>query len=472
MSKPKSVTGVFAAVLFFAFVVRGGMLLLTPDALARDTDDYRRLAENLVEHGTFGHGDTPTAFRPPLYPLLLTGYVALGDDSRVAIGLLHVLLGVATVAMVFLLGRWWGLGTIGATIATLLTACDPILLAQSTQIMTETPATFLVTAGLVMITWTLATSGVGCPENASASAIMKTDAPATTQRWNGSLIFLATGAVLSLGAICRPTLLLWVFAVGLALLVKTRNSRELTAPGEKSSRFLLPASYAAGAILVLCPWMIRNQIEFGRPIAATTHGGYTLLLANNPEFFEWLRTGDWGDVWRADHFNAEWDRHKPSDEIAANRLAYHEAWQNVGCEPGMFCYACLVRLGRFWSPLPHQVSADETTMRRLSRYIVAAWYALEFIFAGMGAWRIFQCRKTPHGFLQPWLYALLLVVSLTAIHSLFWTDMRMRAVVMPVVALAAAAALSKTHILTCIKKRFLTVSMIRACNFTIVHKNR
>ncbi len=440
MSTRKSVAGVFGVVLLFTFVVRGGVLLLTPDALTRDTDDYRRLAENLVEHGTFGRGDTPTAFRPPLYPLLLTGCVALGDGSRVAISLLHVLLGVATVAMVFLLGRWWDLGTIGATIAALLTACDPILLAQSTQIMTETPATFLVTAGLVMITWTLATSGIGCPENANASDIMKTDPLATTQPWNGFFICIATGAVLSLGAICRPTLLLWALAVGLALLVKTKNSRELTAPGKCLTQFHLPLMFALGMVLVLCPWMIRNQIEFGRPVAATTHGGYTLLLANNPEFYEWLRTGDWGDVWRADHFNAEWDRRKPSDEIEANRLAYHEAWQNICREPGMFCYACFVRLGRFWSPLPHQVSADETTMRRFSRYAVAAWYVLEFLLTGIGAWCIFQCRRTPHGFLQPWLYALLLVVSLTAIHSLFWTDMRMRAVVMPVVALATAAA--------------------------------
>jgi len=454
MNMPKSVTGVFAAVLLFAFAVRAGVLLLTPDALTRDTDDYRRLAENLVEYGTFGHNNTPTAFRPPLYPLLLTGCVASGDHGRMAIGLLHVLLGVATVAMVFLLGRWWGLGTGGATTAAVLTACDPILLAQSTQIMTETLAVFLVTAGLVMITWTLATAEGSCRENVSAGDIGKTDLPSAVQRWNCLLIVTAAGAVLSLGALCRPTLLFWALAVGLALLIKTRNSRELTAPGKRLTQAYLPVVFVLGMILVLCPWMIRNQFQFGRPVAATTHGGYTLLLANNPEFYEWLRTGDWGDVWRADHFNAEWDRRKPSGEIEANRLAYREAWQNICREPGMFCYACLVRLGRFWSPLPHQVSADETTMRRFFRYAVAAWYALEFLLAGMGAWRIFQCRRIPNGFSQPWLYALLLVVSLTAIHSLFWTDMRMRAVVMPVVAMMTAAALSKTHILTCNKSDF------------------
>ena len=78
-------------------------------------------------------------------------------------------------------------------------------------------------------------------------------------------------------------------------------------------------------LIVLSPWAIRNQVQFGRPIVTTTHGGYTLLLANNPEFYHWLRSGPWGSVWRADQFNADWNRRKPRDELQADRLAYAEA---------------------------------------------------------------------------------------------------------------------------------------------------
>ena len=53
-------------VLLLALLIRVGFLLLTPDAMQADPDGYRRLATNLVEYGTFGNGDTPTAFRPPL----------------------------------------------------------------------------------------------------------------------------------------------------------------------------------------------------------------------------------------------------------------------------------------------------------------------------------------------------------------------------------------------------------------------
>ena len=139
-------------VLLLALLIRGGLLLVVPDALVEDPDGYRQLAENLVEHGTFGKGDAPTAYRPPLYPLLLTGCVALGEYGRVAIGVLHVLLGVATVGLTLVLGRWWGLGNRGAAVAALLVACDPILLGQSAQVMTETLAAFLATAGLCALT--------------------------------------------------------------------------------------------------------------------------------------------------------------------------------------------------------------------------------------------------------------------------------------------------------------------------------
>ena len=102
--------------------------------------------------------------------------------------------------------------------------------------------------------------------------------------------------------------------------------------------------------------------------------------------------GPWGSVWRADRFNAAWDQRKPRDELQADRLAYAEAWQTIRREPGTFAYACLVRIGRFWSPLPHQVAADETPLRRLSRYAVAAWYVLEFALAAVGLWRITEGR--------------------------------------------------------------------------------
>ena len=208
---------------------------------------------------------------------------------------------------------------------------------------------------------------------------------------------------------------------------------------------------------MLSPWTIRNQLQFGRPIITTTHGGYTLRLANNPEFYDWLRHGSWGSVWQAEQFNADWDRRRPSDELSADRQAYDEAWQTIRAQPGMFLYACAVRVGRFWSPLPHQVAANESLLGRLSRYAVALWYVAEFALAIFGIWRVSRFSRPPicsssfplsHRALKcpalspsAWHWGLLLVLCLMAGHAVYWTDMRMRAPIMPVVAIIAAAGL-------------------------------
>ena len=79
-----------AAVLLFAAIVRGLTLWAFPAGLEQDVDGYRQLAENLRQTGVYGLRDTstpatvvrPTAFRPPLYPLMLTALVARTASLR------------------------------------------------------------------------------------------------------------------------------------------------------------------------------------------------------------------------------------------------------------------------------------------------------------------------------------------------------------------------------------------------------
>jgi len=131
-------------------LVRGGMLFL-PGALSDDPDGYRLLAENLVADHCLGTGETPTAYRPPLYPVLLAACLTLDPGGHVAIGVLHLVSGLVTVWLVWRLGILWGLGRY-APLAALLVAVDPILLAQSASVMTETVATLLTCVSLVCLT--------------------------------------------------------------------------------------------------------------------------------------------------------------------------------------------------------------------------------------------------------------------------------------------------------------------------------
>lgn len=431
--------------LGFALVVRGGILIGVSSSLRTDPDGYRRLAENLVEHGTFGDKDRPTAFRPPLYPLALSVCLAAEPWTRAAIGVLHLVLGLATVWLVFrMVDRAGSRGA--AILAGVLTACDPILVWQSTLVMTETMAAFWAALAVTLL--------IAAAERA------------------GSLRALGAGVCLGLATLCRPTFLPFAALVGLVALATVRRGsphvrRGSPAPAETSdrqvaseqerpsvqavtrsgdgpqqrwaqSRLALLGLGLVGLAIVLYPWIARNRIQFGHPIVTTTHGGYTLLLGNNPYFYEYLRSGPWGLAWEVKDLEqaraARAAERERLGELGADRLAYEEARENIRREPGMFFYSCLVRVGRLWSLVPHQITAQESGARRAMRYAVGLWYLVELPLAALGAAIWIRGRQQ-----AGWLWWILLALAFTAVHAVYWTDMRMRAPLMPGVAMAAAA---------------------------------
>ncbi|MFG0261902.1 MAG: hypothetical protein ACF788_05890, partial [Novipirellula sp. JB048] len=151
------------------------------DQFAQDPDAYRVIAETLSETGTFGLptasqtraasdrgapelGATmvarPTAFRPPLYPYLLSWLTPQGKLHPLLIGALHLGLGGLTVlCTVSIASRLIDRGRIGGAsmLAAALVVLDPILLQQSTLVMTETIAT--ASATLVIWFWVCRMSG-------------------------------------------------------------------------------------------------------------------------------------------------------------------------------------------------------------------------------------------------------------------------------------------------------------------------
>lgn len=389
------------ALLLLALVVRGRVILASRETLDDDPDGYRWVAESIYHDGVFAVRENPglpTARRAPLYPLVLAPSYFTGLPAPQVIGFLHVVLGLATVWATWRLGRQWNLPPGTSVAAAALVALDPLLLWQSAQPMTETMATLLAAAAL------LAVGRAAGEPSLVRSAV--------------------AGALLGLCVLCRPVFLVWLGLIGCVLTWRAVRARRV-AP---------LAALAAGAALVLAPWAIRNVRELGTPVITTTHGGFTLLLANNPDFYEYLRNGRWGAVWNgASIYDAQEQPLAPADEISLDRANYRQATENIRAEPAMFAWSCLARLGRLWNVLPHATSADESTARRGLRYAVAICYALEFTLAAAGVW--FLRGKL---FAPPWLWATLLVLSITLVHAFFWTDMRMRAPLVPVVALAAA----------------------------------
>jgi len=162
------------------------------------------------------------------------------------------------------------------------------------------------------------------------------------------------GACAALAVLCRPTFLPWVVVLATGLgWAKT---------SEVAKRLRMSLCFALAAALVLAPWAVRNQVQFGRPILTTTHAvtrcswETTLLLRASP-------LGALGTAWPADELNRSWleemSRSGPVDETRADRTAYAEAWHNIRRERRCSAYACLARIGRFWSPIPQQTDPGE-----------------------------------------------------------------------------------------------------------------
>jgi len=386
-------------------------MVLSPGALHDDPDGYRLLAENLVWQGQFAFNGVPTAYRPPLYPLLLTTCVIWGPAAPAAIAVVHVLLGVATVGLSYHLARQLGLGS-WSLLAAALVAVDPILLAQSAQVMTETLATFLVVVALLLL-------------------IRAGESP----RWDRCLW---AGVALGTVMLCRANLVVWV-PLAVCWIAWRRGWRD--------RGFFSLVTTGAGIVLTVAPWAVRNHVLFGRPVVTTTHGGYTLLLANNPWYYKHLQQYGWRRVWDAEKFNRQWEtkavRRRPADELRNQAAAYRASWNAIWKEPAAFLTATAVRIVNFWGVLPHRVSEQETPSRTVARWAVGCWYSLQWVLVIAGAAALAgRPRPRPplqwRNSLRQWMLGILLIASLTVVHAVFWSNMRMRAPAVPVLACVAA----------------------------------
>jgi 4-amino-4-deoxy-L-arabinose transferase-like glycosyltransferase len=395
---------VLALLLVLAVVVRGSVLVAGWDRFQDDPDGYRQLAVNLLEYGTFGQSQmrdgqiqhAPTAYRPPVYPLVLAAFgFATGVDTA-SVAILHLLLGVATVLLVVAVAApLYGWRVAGA--AGVLVTFDPILLNQSVLVMTETIAAFLA----VLAWWLLIRCGRPFP-------------------------CFAAGLVLAVAALCRPVSLIWL---GLAALVVLASSVKRRAWRE-------PAGFCLAAAVVLVPWALRNAYHFGRPIVTTTHGGYTIWLGNNQDYYDFLKTAPRGSVWDSAELDERYSQVRNefgADEVAADRWANQQAKQCIQRQPAMFVRACIGRVARLWGLVPNRLSPDESVVRRTARWGVALWYSAIFVLVLFAA---FCLRRQL--LRSPWHWAVLLAIALTGVHCAYWTDMRMRAPIIPMLCVAAA----------------------------------
>jgi len=250
----------FLLLALLAFVLHVAIAL----GLATDEPDdgrvYTRLAHNVVNAGVYSIDEQPplrpTYIRVPGYPLFIAAiYRVAGDWNNAAVRATQALVDTATCGLVALLAAWWAPATWdearrrrAALAAFGLAAVCPFPLIYPAALLTETLALFLGTGTVVL---TMAALEGRARERASRAA------------------WIATGALAGLAALVRPENGLYLAVAGAMLVLAgirdVGMGRRVPGALRRVARRSLVqgAALAAGFVIVLAPWTVRNAVVFG-----------------------------------------------------------------------------------------------------------------------------------------------------------------------------------------------------------------
>lgn len=400
----------WAAVLVIAavsrFVFAGAVVGFDAPPKA-DEGDYHAIAVNLNEgDGFVSFEGTPTARRPPAYPVFLAAlYTATGESPRAG-RVAQVWLGVAVVALTGWLARRVFGGTT-ALVAAALAALNPFLIFISGYLLTEN-------------LYLVALLGALCI------------APSPRALGASSPRALAVGALLGLATLARPTglpMFEWILAA-LLLFAGVSWRARATRAGVAMLAFAL----------VVLPWYVRNASIVGGWVL-TTHGGITFLQGNNEKV---ASVPQWRGGAAPLEVLPRFDELTKLDELSRDRLAWELGrdylrtnWRDV---PRVVVWKMVrfwrlksdmglsgIRSGWWWSK-------DSALGRLAAEVDVGFVYAVVVIPLFVAGWVVTWRRRRD----------LVLVYGVVAVHTgvaaLFYGSLRSRIPVEPVICALAAVA--------------------------------
>ena len=236
LSKGILVTLAFGVILRFVIFFLSVRSDATFWSTGNDAGAFILLAHNLVNHLGFSYAGVPTAFRPVLYPWLISVMMRLAPERWLE--LLRALQLVSALITVWACGilasRWGG----SRSLAIALALWMPTLVFFQPEVGTEAFCSMFVVLWLVCLTYALTRSSIWIPVAMGVLAGL-----ATLQRFNGALLIV-------IGPLVQ--------------FYYVRNWKRA-------------ALTLAIGILFVAPWIARNWIELGSPVFST-ETGYAMVV--------------------------------------------------------------------------------------------------------------------------------------------------------------------------------------------------
>jgi len=374
-------------VFLFAFVLRFSYcfffkenILYIQTHIFGDTQQYIRIANNFLSGKGLISSPQIIAYRPPLYPLFLSGVYYLFGDSYWPIRIIQSILDALTCIMVYFLSkRLFNIQT--AKISAYICAIYPFFIFFTGFELTETLFIFLLT--LTVLLWLKLKDLLSM----------------------GKSVFV--GILSGLTVLCRPSVLLFIILSFVVLFFLW---------GEEKRRKL--EILIVFTILTILPWSIRNFYHFKKFVPLTTMTGSSLWEGNNP-YAEGGPCQYWPDEIRG------------LSEIEKDQYLINATKEIIKESPFRFIRLMGRKFVRFWNIKPNYESFSSHLYNLVSffSYIPVMVTAIWGMFLTRRKWREI-------------LLFYLLFFSFTLVHVIFVGSVRYRVPVMTSMIIFSSYALS------------------------------
>lgn len=388
--------GVLASILALAVLARLVAMHVLHEPIVSDAAAYLEMARTLAGPGPMRDTYGNAAFYSPGYPFVLAGVYALGVTGLAAAQAINLFLGLISTLLMYLVTRQAGGRPFAALVAAAAYAVLIPAVADTAFVQRENLSVPLLLLFVLCVI-----------------ELARTRRPNT--------VAAITGIVYGAGLLAGASIILTVAAAIVAMLWRKPDLRAAATAA---------ATFAAGAALVVTPWLAHVDRELGRPVL-TTNGPFNLYVGNNPAAdgrFVSLRDTPIGAAWHG--LRAQ------EGELGATDQLGRLAAAHIRAHPAETIALSLKKLALFWLPdLPDNADTDHGAAITALRWLDVVQYLL---LAGLGLVAILRWRTRSQG-------ERLVIITLGAfwaIHAAAYVMPRYRLPALPLLAVLAAGVIT------------------------------
>lgn len=364
-----------------------------------DAAGYDNIAWNVAQYGEFSSiKGQPTFRRAPVYPIFLALiYKVFGHNLLIA-RIFQGLLGLLTCWIIFKLGLLlYNYKT--SMLAALCALFYPFFIYYTGMLLLETMLVFLITLSLYFIVRSQSTPTIGT-------------------------VFLSA-FTLSMAYLCKPVIAPFTF-LSLCILIYFWGVKKIKS-------YMMALIFIGVFLAPLSLWALRNKIIFGH--FATMHAGAGREILGSSYSYDIKVKGQAFRDMIATTDDPVWAKGRLMNSAERDKYYFKQGLKFIRENPVEYIIIAYKKFIKFWRLYPTVQYIEGSKYKKHFLILVSLFsYGILLPFSLFGIYLSFKQWRSFITF-----YALLF--SYTFIHIIFWSQIRYRLPLMPVILLFASAGL-------------------------------